>query len=77
MGSMLSLTVLRSKVEILLSSYRRMLMVSKAHVLSANKPDFNDIMTLQASGVPKKLRQNNWYQLFTRQQLGISKLSIG
>ena len=54
---MLSLTVLRSKVEILLSSYRRMLMVSKAHVLSANKPDFKDIMTLQASGVPKESRQ--------------------
>lgn len=32
-------------------------MVSKAHVLSANRPDFNDIMTLQASGVPKTLRQ--------------------
>lgn len=28
-------------------------MVSKAHVLSPNKPDFNDIMTLQASGVPR------------------------
>lgn len=27
-------------------------MVSKAHVLSPNRPDFNDIMTLQASGVP-------------------------
>lgn len=49
---MISLTVLRSKVDILLSSYSRILTVSKAHVLSANKPDFKDIMTLQASGVP-------------------------
>lgn len=32
-------------------------MVSKAHVLSANKPDFNDIITLQASGVPIKQEQ--------------------
>lgn len=30
-------------------------MVSKAQVLSANKPDFNDIITLQASGVPLKI----------------------
>lgn len=34
-------------------------MVSKAHVLSANKPDFRDIMTLQASGVPKDSRQKS------------------
>lgn len=27
-------------------------MVSKAHVLSASSPDFRDIITLQASGVP-------------------------
>lgn len=47
------LTVLRLKVETLPSSYRRMLMVSKAHVLSARRPDFNDIITLQASGVPE------------------------
>lgn len=29
-------------------------MVSKAHVLSANNPDFSDIMTRHASGVPEK-----------------------
>lgn len=29
-------------------------MVSKAHVLSANRPDFRDIITLHASGVPEK-----------------------
>lgn len=46
------LTWFRLKVEMLLSSYRRILMVSKAQVLSANKPDLRDIMTLQASGVP-------------------------
>lgn len=28
-------------------------MVSKAHVLSANSPDFSDIMTRHASGVPE------------------------
>lgn len=27
-------------------------MVSKAHVLSASRPDFRDIITRQASGVP-------------------------
>lgn len=68
---MLSLTVFRSKVEIVLSSYRRMLMVSKAHVLSASKPDFNDIMTLQASGVPRgQEKKHNLYQIPTKQQLG-------
>lgn len=36
----------------MLSSYSRMLMVSRAHVLSASRPDFRDIMTRQASGVP-------------------------
>lgn len=36
----------------MLSSYSRMLMVSRAHVLSANRPDFRDIITRQASGVP-------------------------
>lgn len=51
--------MLRSKVEIVLSSYRRMLMVSKAHVLSASKPDFNDIMTLHASGVPRGQERNH------------------
>lgn len=35
-------------------------MVSKAHVLSANRPDFRDIMTLHASGVPgEKMRQTH------------------
>ena len=29
-----------------------MLMVSRAQVLSASKPDLSDIITLQASGVP-------------------------
>lgn len=29
-----------------------MLMVSRAHVLSARRPDFRDIITRQASGVP-------------------------
>lgn len=47
------LTWFRPKVEMLLSSYKRILMVSKAQVLSANKPDLRDIMTLQASGVPE------------------------
>lgn len=32
-------------------------MVSKAQVLSANKPDFRDIITRQASGVPVEERQ--------------------
>lgn len=41
----------------LLSSYSRMLMVSRAHVLSANKPDFSDIITLHASGVPVVTQQ--------------------
>lgn len=41
-------------VEMLLSSYSKMLMVSKAQVLSASKPDFRDIITLHASGVPVK-----------------------
>lgn len=36
----------------MLSSYSRMLMVSRAHVLSASRPDFRDIITRQASGVP-------------------------
>lgn len=36
----------------MLSSYSRMLMVSRAHVLSARSPDFRDIITRQASGVP-------------------------
>lgn len=40
----------------MLSSYSRMLMVSKAHVVSASRPDFRDIITRQASGVPG----NNW-----------------
>lgn len=36
-------------------------MVSKAHVLSANSPDFSDIMTRHASGVPVKsnIRDSN------------------
>lgn len=29
-----------------------MLMVSRAHVLSASRPDFRDIITRQASGIP-------------------------
>lgn len=49
------LTCIRLKFEILLSSYNKMLMVSKAHVLSANSPDLRDIMTLHASGVPTKV----------------------
>lgn len=36
----------------MLSSYSRMLMVSRAQVLSASRPDFRDIITRQASGVP-------------------------
>lgn len=36
----------------MLSSYSRMLMVSNAQVLSASSPDFRDIITRQASGVP-------------------------
>lgn len=48
------LTWHRLKVEMLLSSYSKILMVSKAQVLSASKPDFSDIITLQASGVPGK-----------------------
>lgn len=36
----------------MLSSYSRILMVSRAHVLSASRPDFRDIITRQASGVP-------------------------
>lgn len=36
-----------------LSSYRRMLIVSRAHVLSAKRPDLRDIITRQASGVTK------------------------
>lgn len=31
-------------------------MVSRAQVLSASKPDFSDIITLQASGVPVETR---------------------
>lgn len=42
----------RLKEATVLSSYSRMLMVSKAHVLSASRPDFRDIITRQASGVP-------------------------
>ncbi len=51
-------TCIRLKSEILLSSYNKMLMVSKAHVLSANSPDLRDIMTLHASGVPAKVEQS-------------------
>lgn len=39
-----------------------MLMVSKAQVLSASKPDFSDIITLQASGVPVKRQKQNEYE---------------
>lgn len=42
----------------MLSSYRRILMVSRAHVLSASRPDFRDIITRQASGVPGIIRVN-------------------
>lgn len=42
----------RLKEATVLSSYSRMLMVSRAHVLSASRPDFRDIITRQASGVP-------------------------
>ena len=42
----------RLKEATVLSSYSRMLMVSRAHVLSARRPDFRDIITRQASGVP-------------------------
>ena len=68
-GSMLCLTVFRSNVEIVLSSYRRMLMVSKAQVLSPSKPDFNDIMTLQASGVPSSKEKQHFYQILTKEKL--------
>lgn len=47
-----ALTCGRLKEPTVLSSYSRMLMVSNAHVLSANKPDFSDIITRHASGVP-------------------------
>lgn len=48
-------------------------MVSKAHVLSPNRPDFNDIMTLQASGVPsgQEKKPNLYHTLNTKQHLGI------
>lgn len=42
----------RLKEATVLSSYSRILMVSSAHVLSASRPDFRDIITRQASGVP-------------------------
>lgn len=48
------LTCDKVKEDTVLSSYSRMFMVSKAQVLSANKPDFRDIITRQASGVPAK-----------------------
>jgi hypothetical protein len=35
-----------------LSSYSRMLTVSRAQVLSPSRPDFRDIITRHASGVP-------------------------
>lgn len=41
----------RLKVATVLSSYRRILIVSSAQVLSAKRPDLRDIITLQASGV--------------------------
>lgn len=40
------------KEDTVLSSYSKMFIVSRAHVLSASNPDFKDIMTRQASGVP-------------------------
>ena len=40
-----------------MSSYNRMLMVSRAQVLSASRPDFRDIITRHASGLPGD-RQN-------------------
>lgn len=42
----------RLKDATVLSSYSRILMVSRAQVLSASRPDFRDIITRQASGVP-------------------------
>lgn len=59
----------RLKVATVLSSYRRMLIVSNAQVLSARRPDLRDIITRQASGltenkqskkafIKKKLRRN-------------------
>lgn len=55
----MGLTVFRSKVEMVLSSYSRMLMVSKAQVLSASSPDLSDIITLQASGVPAGVERSH------------------
>lgn len=44
-------------------------MVSKAHVLSPNRPDFSDIMTLQASGVPGgREKKPSLYHTLTKQQ---------
>lgn len=48
----ISFTWERLKEATVLSSYSRMLMVSRAHVLSASRPDFRDIITRQASGIP-------------------------
>ena len=45
-------TCVRVKEATDLSSYSRMLMVSRAHVLSPSRPDFRDIITRHASGVP-------------------------
>lgn len=50
----MDLTWHKLKVVMLLSSYNKMLTVSKAQVLSASNPDFSDIITLQASGVPER-----------------------
>ena len=46
----------RVKEDTVVSSYSRMLMVSSAHVLSASRPDFRDIITRHASGVPEGKR---------------------
>ena len=56
------LTCVRLKEPTVLSSYSRMLMVSRAQVLSAKRPDFSDIITRHASGVP------DWTRLITELQ---------
>lgn len=49
----------RLKVATVLSSYRRILIVSSAQVLSAKRPDLRDIITLQASGVTGERKDNS------------------
>lgn len=62
------------KEDTVLSSYNKMFIVSMAHVLSASKPDFKDIITRQASGVPVRYNQRESFQKQTILNLLSTKL---